>query len=478
MEEQFIKDKVAQISFTDCQKLADVNDPDGVYWLGYCYEYGIGIEKDENKAFIHYQKSADMKNSNGMYKVGYCYYIGIGVEKNNYKAFEHYKKSAEMNHLNGIFKTAICYYYGIGVDDKFSFSEWLDNESKYGKCTSCNEYNTNEAWCLSCDPDIAIRWTSGDKDIDDCMKSFQLRTFAYENVIEWIPFDKLSDIKEVGKKVDFGSVFKATWMDGIRKVDGNEFNYVRARESSSIVALKTLTSSKETNFLKEFKSLMICNLNYSKLAIYGITQNKETKLYVVTFLQGQHTDIKTQSYIADLGLSRKKDECVSEGNIYGVIPYVAPEVLSGAQQFTQAADIYGFGIIMAEMSTGQRPFDGHEFGTKLAVKICNGLRPAFARETPKCYIELAERCMNSDPQKRPSAQDIYYKINNWLYEIASSDDNEIKKQFLDADKVIKSLPIPKHSDKMYTSKIISTKLIANEIKEADSAQIKFDITKV
>ena len=36
-----------------------------------------------------------------------------------------------------------------------------------------------------------------------------------------------------------------------------------------------------------------------------------------------------------------------------------------------------------------------------------------------------------------------------------TNNKEIKKQFLDADKVIKSLPIPKHSDKIYTSKIIS-----------------------
>ena len=72
--------------------------------------------------------------------------------------------------------------------------------------------------------------------------------------------------------------------------------------------------------------------------------------------------------------------------------------------------------------------------------------------------------MNSDPQKRPSALDIYSTISGWLREIASSNDNEIKKQFLDADKVIKSLPIPKHSDKIYTSKIISTKLISKAIK--------------
>ncbi|RIB09573.1 kinase-like domain-containing protein [Gigaspora rosea] len=246
------------------------------------------------------------------------------------------------------------------------------------------------------------------------------------------------------------------------------------------------------------------------------------------------------------------------------MPYVAPEVLSGEQQFTKAADIYGLGIIMSEMTTGQRPFDGHEFDHKLAFKICKrGLRPEFASGTPKCYIELAKKCMDSDPQKRPSALDVYKtirgwhdkiaisnvnkikdwlekiakssndnelkdllkekaspyddefknllnkidddEIKDWLEKIAYSDDNEIKnwrmklassndneikdllekiannkiaKQFLDADKVIKSLPISKHSDEMYTSKIISTNSISKSIKDlsqANSVQMNLKI---
>ena len=83
------------------------------------------------------------------------------------------------------------------------------------------------------------------------MKEFQLRAWSYENTIEWIPFDKLSDIKEIGKG-GFGSVYSATWLDGIQKVDEN-YIYKRACKPFSIIALKTLTSSKENNFdfLKE-----------------------------------------------------------------------------------------------------------------------------------------------------------------------------------------------------------------------------------
>ncbi|RIB17056.1 hypothetical protein C2G38_2188392 [Gigaspora rosea] len=62
------------------------------------------------------------------------------------------------------------------------------------------------------------------------------------------------------------------------------------------------------------------------------------------------------------------------------MPYVAFEVLSGDNPFTQKADIYGFGIIIVEMSTSQRPFDKHEFNLKLAVEICKELQPKIASE--------------------------------------------------------------------------------------------------
>ncbi|RIB02870.1 kinase-like domain-containing protein, partial [Gigaspora rosea] len=386
-----------------------------------------------------------------------------------------------------------------------------DRRSEYGICAHCNEDNTQPAWCLSCDPDKATRWTSGNKNIDDCMKAFQLRTFTYNDAIEWIPFDRLSVVEEVGKG-GFGSVYKATWLDGIRKIDDD--NYKRTREASSTVALKTLSDGS----LKEFENHMKCILNNNyRLKIYGLTQSSKNNKYFIVLqyvdngnlhkflktnfqevnwktklkllldiskdlywihyagyihadfhsgniLQDKGISTTLQSYIADLGLSKKTNENGSEGEIYGVMPYVAPEVLLG-EKLTEAADIYSFGVIMSEMSTGQRPFDGHKFNAKLGADICKGLRPELASGTPKCYIELAKKCMNSDPQKRPTADGIWDLLEEWNKRIESSDDtDEIKKQFLKADKVIKLLPISKHPDEMYTSKIISTKLISKAIK--------------
>ncbi|RIB00192.1 hypothetical protein C2G38_2130306 [Gigaspora rosea] len=55
---------------------------------------------------------------------------------------------------------------------------------------------------------------------------------------------------------------------------------------------------------------------------------------------------------------------------------------------------------MVEMTTGQRSFNSYKFD--LAVMICNGLRPKFAPGTSDCYVELANQCMNSDPDKWPN----------------------------------------------------------------------------
>src|SRR3954452_15289078 len=173
---------------------------------------------------------------------------------------------------------------------------------------------------------------------------------------------------------------------------------------------------------------------------------------------------KMQTYISDLGLSRKKED-IPEKSIYGVMPYIAPEVLLG-EKLTPAADIYGLGIIITEMSSGKRAFDGYQFNCDLAIMICGGLRPEFAPKTPIYYIKLAMQCMDFNPKKLPTAKEVNLKLNQWRIILESEDltDNkqiEIKKELLAANDIIKSMPVnlPKHQNFIYTSKLINTKNI-------------------
>src|SRR5436190_1093433 len=87
------------------------------------------------------------------------------------------------------------------------------------------------------------------------------------------------------------------------------------------------------------------------------------------------------SYLSDFGLSRPLNEQESDDKIYGVLPYIAPEVLNG-KSYTLSSDIYSFGIVMTELSSGKPPFHKRKHDGSLALAICNELRPGFGKGTP------------------------------------------------------------------------------------------------
>ena len=76
-----------------------------------------------------------------------------------------------------------------------------------------------------------------------------------------------------------------------------------------------------------------------------------------------------------------------------------------------------------------------------------GIEAEFALGTPNCYVELAMQCMDPNPQKRPTASVITDKLNKWFDTICvpstvhDIEVSTIEQQFMDADKMIKELPI-------------------------------------
>src|SRR6266540_1265181 len=154
--------------------------------------------------------------------------------------------------------------------------------------------------------------------------------------------------------------------------------------------------------------------------------------------------------ISDFGLSRPANEQKSDNKIYGVLPYIAPEALNG-EQYTKASDIYSFGVVMAESSSGKPPFYDKKHDISLSLAVCNGLRPEFEKGTPEFYKILAYRCMNANPDQRPSASELNDIFDFWgnavrpktyMYEVEKKyghDRKEIKEAFEEADKEIPNI---------------------------------------
>ncbi|CAI2177391.1 3979_t:CDS:2 [Funneliformis geosporum] len=150
---------------------------------------------------------------------------------------------------------------------------------------------------------------------------------------------------------------------------------------------------------------------------------------------------RTGCLITDLGLCRPANEAKQEDKVFGVMPYVAPEVLR-QQPYTQASDIYSFGIV--------------------AYEILSGLPP---------YYDQAHD-VNTDPKKRPTASELERISREWQREIDKYHyyygNSEFKKQLLKAEesneKLSDKIKFPdyqgkKHSGAVYTSRLLPTKEI-------------------
>src|SRR4051812_12288040 len=169
----------------------------------------------------------------------------------------------------------------------------------------------------------------------------------------------------------------------------------------------------KTNFFSltwSEKLQFLYNISYNLLIIH------EQKYVHKDLHSGNILQFSSDTKITDLGLAQliNNSKTSNSSSVCGVLPYIAPEVLDG-RPYTFASDVYSFGIIMVEVSTGKPPYGSVPHDEKLALAICNGLRPRVAKGTPQCYIDLVNQCLDANPEKRPSADELQDIIYNWLY---------------------------------------------------------------
>src|SRR6266480_3687186 len=118
--------------------------------------------------------------------------------------------------------------------------------------------------------------------------------------------------------------------------------------------------------------------------------------------------------IGDLGLCQQLKEKDDKNEIFGVIPYLAPEVLSG-KPYTKESDIYSFGMIMWEHTTGKKPFYARSHDHHLILDILEGKRPEITEDTPEFYADLMKKCWDPKPENRPTAEEIWRCLRNYEY---------------------------------------------------------------
>src|SRR5436190_24119423 len=141
--------------------------------------------------------------------------------------------------------------------------------SKYGLCPECNKPKTSKYWCNQCNgkqfQQDFPNWTSGNNYIDNFIQETQLNAQRSFHVLEWIPYNRLTNIKYLAKG-GFSTVYKAIWLDGrITEWDYDKKQWGRRiydiDDTDSIkgcsVVIKSLNNSSNINeeFLNEVRYL-------------------------------------------------------------------------------------------------------------------------------------------------------------------------------------------------------------------------------
>jgi Protein kinase domain len=124
-------------------------------------------------------------------------------------------------------------------------------------------------------------------------------------------------------------------------------------------------------------------------------------------------DAEGRAKIADFGLVRRAEDTSGltvSGTILGTPAYMAPEQALDGKRAAAPADIYSFGAVLYAALVGGAPFTEFEGGLLgFLVQVLEEEPPpieAARPDAPRWLVELCERCMDKDPEQRPTAGEV------------------------------------------------------------------------
>jgi len=94
---------------------ADQGNAEGQYQVGYFYELGEGVTKDQTEALTWFHKAADQGNPKAQYELGVCYARGWAVKEDDSEALKWLLKAAEQGHPEAMFQIGGMYQSGKGI---------------------------------------------------------------------------------------------------------------------------------------------------------------------------------------------------------------------------------------------------------------------------------------------------------------------------------------------------------------------------
>jgi eukaryotic-like serine/threonine-protein kinase len=114
-------------------------------------------------------------------------------------------------------------------------------------------------------------------------------------------------------------------------------------------------------------------------------------------------------------LPTEKSDVTATGTILGTLQYMAPEQLEGREADART-DIFAFGVVIYEMATGKKAFEGKSQASVIGVIMSSEPAPISSLQpmTPAALDRAVKKCLAKDPDNRwQSAKDLADELE-WI----------------------------------------------------------------
>ena len=107
--------------------------------------------------------------------------------------------------------------------------------------------------------------------------------------------------------------------------------------------------------------------------------------------------------LLDFGIAKLATSTLTrQGDVVGSAPYMSPEQIAGAQDLDGRSDVWSTGVLLFELLTGKKPFDGDALTTVVMGILKNEPPPLdqLVPGIPKSVAEVVTRALHKDRDRR------------------------------------------------------------------------------